>query len=73
MLTDEQKAILAIEARWWKHAGAKERYVKEALGLDPIPYYQRVNALIEDPEALAVAPVVINRLRRIRSHRRRAA
>jgi len=73
MLTDEQKAILAIESRWWKHAGAKERYVKDVLGLDPIRYYQLVNALIENPEAVAVAPVVINRLRRIRSHRRRAA
>jgi len=73
MLSDLQRAVLDVEARWWRHAGAKEAHVKAELGLGPIRYYQVLNALLDDPEALAYAPVAVNRLRRLRAAGRRAA
>lgn len=75
MLTEQQRAILDVESRFWRHAGVKEDHVREHLGLTPLAYYQRLNALLDQPEALAYAPAVVNRLRSLRSRRgrRRAA
>lgn len=67
-LTETDQAILANEARTWTDAGLKEKYIREELGMRPIRYYQRLNALLDDPRALAHAPVVVNRLRRLRGH-----
>ncbi len=50
--------------------GAKERVIREELGLVPVRYYQLLNALLDDPRALAHDPVTVNRLRRIREARR---
>lgn len=70
-MTDLDMAVLDVEARFWRWAGAKERHVKESLGLSPARYYQLVAALLDDPEALAYAPLVVHRLRRLRQGRRR--
>ncbi|MFE6849509.1 DUF3263 domain-containing protein, partial [Streptomyces sp. NPDC057674] len=51
--------------------GAKERAVRETLGLSPTRYYQLLNALLDDPRALAHDPVTVNRLRRVREEKRR--
>ncbi|MFD1660448.1 DUF3263 domain-containing protein [Streptomyces caeni] len=69
-LTAREKAILALEGRSFPGAGAKERAVREQLGLAPIRYYQLLNALLDDPRALAHDPVTVNRLRRVRDSRR---
>ena len=69
-LTPREKAILALEGRSFSGPGAKERAVREQLGLAPVRYYQLLNALLDDPRALAHAPVTVNRLRRIRESRR---
>lgn len=68
-LTDEHRAILAIEQRWWATAGGKDKAIAE-IGLRPIRYYQLLNRLIDSPAALAHSPVVVNRLRRVRGRRR---
>lgn len=59
-------AVLALERRTWPGPGAKERAVREELGLSPTRYYQHLNALLDDPAALAHDPVTVNRLRRRR-------
>ncbi|MGW9025032.1 DUF3263 domain-containing protein [Streptomyces sp. NPDC055722] len=69
-LTPREKAILALEGRGFSGPGAKERAVREQLGLAPVRYYQLLNALLDDPRALAHAPVTVNRLRRVRESRR---
>ncbi|MGI5138983.1 MULTISPECIES: DUF3263 domain-containing protein [unclassified Streptomyces] len=69
-LTPREKAILALEGRGFSGPGAKERAIREQLGLAPIRYYQLLNALLDDPRALAHAPVTVNRLRRVRESRR---
>jgi Protein of unknown function (DUF3263) len=69
-LSPREQGVLALERRGWASAGAKERAVREELGLAPVRYYQLLNALLDDPRALAHDPVTVNRLRRIREARR---
>ncbi|AZM90307.1 MULTISPECIES: DUF3263 domain-containing protein [Streptomyces] len=69
-LTAAEAAVLAYEGRSWPGPGAKERAIREALGLTPVSYYQLLNALMDDPRALAHAPGTVNRLRRIRAAQR---
>lgn len=72
-MTDLERAILDVESRFWRHAGAKEDHVRQNLGLTPGTYYQRLNALLDRPEAIAHAPLVVNRLRAVRARGRRRA
>ncbi|MFJ8478430.1 DUF3263 domain-containing protein [Kitasatospora sp. NPDC094011] len=71
-LSERDRAVLALEGRQWRTAGAKERAIREELGLSSTRYYQLLNALLDREEALAFAPVLVNRLRRIREARREA-
>lgn len=71
-LDDMARAILDFERTWWKHSGAKEQAIHERFDLSPTRYYQRLNALIDRPEALAHDPMTVNRLRRLRDQRARA-
>lgn len=64
-LTDEQQTIMAIEAAFWKTAGAKEDEIRATLGITPTRYYQLLNQLIGYEAALAYDPVTVKRLRRI--------
>lgn len=69
-LTDRDRAVLAMERRSWAGPGAKERAVREELGMSPVRYYQLLNALLDDERALAHDPVTVNRLRRVRDGKR---
>lgn len=71
MLTVKDTMTLDLEARWFKYAGAKAEHVRETFGETPTRYYQRLNALIDRPEALAYAPLTVKRLRRLRETRQR--
>ncbi|SPF05444.1 DUF3263 domain-containing protein [Streptomyces sp. MA5143a] len=68
-LDTREQAILALERQGWGSPGAKERAVRERLGLAPVRYYQLLNALLDDERALAHDPVTVNRLRRVREAR----
>jgi hypothetical protein len=70
-LDRREREILAFEAQWWKYAGAKEQAVRELFDMSATRYYQVLNALIDKPEALAADPLLIKRLRRLRSSRQR--
>lgn len=71
-LSERELGILDFERLWWKHAGAKERAVRDRFGCSPTRYYQALNSLLDRPEALAHDPVLVQRLRRLRSARQRA-
>ena len=70
-LTDREQQILAFETKWWKHAGSKEQAIRDTFGLSSTRYYQLLNGLLDNPAALAHDPVLIGRLRRLRSTRAR--
>ena len=61
--------ILDFERQWWRYAGAKESSIKELFDLTPPKYYQLLNNLIDRPEALVAAPMLVKRLRRLREAR----
>uniref|UniRef100_A0AAU2V509 DUF3263 domain-containing protein n=1 Tax=Streptomyces sp. NBC_00003 TaxID=2903608 RepID=A0AAU2V509_9ACTN len=69
-LDDRARAVLRMEGRSWSTPGAKERAIREELGVSPTRYYQLLNALLDDTRALAHAPVTVNRLRRARDEQR---
>ncbi|ANW18963.1 DUF3263 domain-containing protein [Streptomyces clavuligerus] len=69
-LSGRDRAVLALEHGSWPGPGAKERAIRERLGISPVRYYQRLNALLDDPLALAHDPVTVNRLRRVRDGKR---
>ncbi|MFD7978646.1 DUF3263 domain-containing protein [Streptomyces sp. NPDC059071] len=69
VLGEREQAVLAMERRSWPGPGAKERAVREQLGLSATRYYQLLNALLDDPRAVAHDPVTVNRLRRVRAER----
>jgi hypothetical protein len=71
-LTDTDRAILDLEAKWFATSGGKDEAIR-ALGLTPVTYYRKLNLLIDRTAALTYNPVVVHRLLRLRSatHRRR--
>jgi hypothetical protein len=71
-LSDRDRSILAFERQWWKYAGAKEQAVRDLFDMSATRYYQVLNTLIDDPAALAHDPMLVKRLRRMRSSRQRA-
>lgn len=70
-LDERSRSILDFEREWWKHAGAKQQAVRDRFGLSPARYYQLLNRLVDDDEALAYDPMLVKRLRRLRSARQR--
>lgn len=71
-LTDEHRAILDFEGQHWKYAGAKEAQIRERFDCSATRYYQVLNVLLDDPAALAYAPMTVKRLQRLRRARQRA-
>ena len=71
-LSDREREILAFERQWWKYAGAKEQAVRELFDMSATRYYQVLNTLIDSPAALEADPMLVKRLRRLRSTRQRA-
>ena len=70
-LSDRDRRILEFERQWWKYAGAKEQAIRDLFEMSSTRYYQILNGLIDTPEALAFDPMLVKRLRRMRSARQR--
>lgn len=71
-LSERDQRVLEFERQWWKYAGAKEQAVRELFDMSATRYYQVLNALIDSPAALAHDPMLVKRLRRMRTSRQRA-
>lgn len=63
--------ILDFERSWWKHAGAKDRAIKERFDMSATRYYQLLNELLENPAAMTHDPILVKRLKRLRIYRQR--
>ncbi|TCJ20828.1 DUF3263 domain-containing protein [Nocardioides jejuensis] len=72
MLTVLDHMTLRFEERHWRFAGAKAEAIREQFGESITRYYQRLDALIRQPEALATYPQTVRRLNRLRDARRGA-
>jgi len=71
-ITEHQAALLAFERQWWTFSGAKDEGIREQFGISATRYYQELNALIDDPAAQAHDPLLVKRLRRLRTERQKA-
>ncbi|MHA7275412.1 DUF3263 domain-containing protein [Arthrobacter sp. HLT1-21] len=72
VLGDREQQMLALERQWWKYSGAKEQAIRELFDLSATHYYQILNATIDTEAALAHDPMLVKRLRRLRTSRQRA-
>jgi Protein of unknown function (DUF3263) len=68
-LSRREHDMLTFERHWWRQAGAKETAIRDRFGVTPTRYYQVLNALVDRPDALAVDPLLVRRLRRLRTAR----
>lgn len=71
-LSDRDREVLAFERQWWKYAGAKEQAIRDRFDMSAARYYQVLNVLIDQADALAADPLLVRRLRRLRATRQRA-
>jgi len=86
-LSDRERAILDFERSWWVTPEVatpgdavsdtvipttKEAAIRSQLDLSPTRYYELLRALSASSEAVAYDPLVVHRLRRSQSQRRRA-
>ncbi len=83
-LADREREILDFERTWWHDidAGASEdgqpaktsksAVIKHRLALSPSRYYRLLQAVLDNPAAMAYDPLVVRRIRRERLARRRA-
>lgn len=69
MMTDDDRRMLDFAGRRWRTAGAAEDAIRAEFGISATRFWQKVNQLLEDPDAAAYAPTLVNRLRRIRDAR----
>ncbi len=70
-LSRREHEMLAFERQWWRRPGAKETAIRDQFGVTPTRYYQVLNALVDRSDALAADPLLVRRLRRLRSARQR--
>ncbi len=70
-LAERDRAILDFEREWWRYAGAKEQAIREHFDMSPTSYYKAVNDLIDRDDAMAYDPMLVKRMRRMRSARNR--
>ncbi|MFD3923067.1 DUF3263 domain-containing protein [Streptomyces sp. NPDC058595] len=64
--------VLAVAARSFPTPSARDRVIREDLGISPTAYSQLLNALLDSVNSLKVDPVTVYRLRRLRDSRRTA-
>ena len=62
---DLRAPVVAVRRR-------QEQAIRELFGMSATRYYQILNALIDCPDALAFDPMLVKRLRRLRTARQRA-
>ena len=67
MLPDEHRHILEFEAAHRRNVGGKEDLVRRAFGLSYPRYFQLLNRIIDDPDAMVEYPQEVKRLLRARA------
>ncbi len=71
-LAERDARILDFEDTWFTSSVPKEQAIMEHFSMSSTRYYQHLNALIDRPEALEYKPLLVKRLRRMRTQRHAA-
>jgi len=69
-LSVKEKMTLDLEAVQWNMQGSKDVEIRYLFDEHAATYYARLNHLLDQPEAVEYAPMVVHRLRRLRDQRR---
>ncbi len=74
VLDPADAAILDLEDAWQhgRLSGDKATVIHDRLEISSPRYHQRLNGLLDDPDAAGYAPALVNRLRRVREQSRQA-
>jgi hypothetical protein len=70
-LNDRDRQILEFEESWWTRPEKKAAAIRSRFGISPTNYYKQLAALVDSDAALEHSPLLVRRLRRRRSERRR--
>jgi hypothetical protein len=70
MLDDRDKKTLVMAEQRWKYPAARVDAIRETFGETETRFWQRVHALLRDPEAAQWAPTTVSRLLRLEAARR---
>ena len=71
-LSERDEQLLDCESSWWRAERPKDDEIRSRFGMSTPRYYQQLNTLIDRPEALVYAPLLVKRLRRMREQRQLA-
>lgn len=71
-LDDRDRAIVEFEATWFTLDEPRHEAIRARFSCSVEEYQLEVNRVIDHPDALALDPLVVRRLRRHRERRRRA-
>jgi hypothetical protein len=63
MLSDDDRAILEFESRWWHEPGAKDAAIEFTLGLSAAVYYERLLGIVDVEESARIDPLTVARVR----------
>ena len=70
MLTAVDRQVLELEKNWKRGDGTKTSVIREKLGMSGTQYYQILNRLLGNRDAIEAEPQLIGRLVRAREERR---
>jgi Protein of unknown function (DUF3263) len=70
-LSARDREILDFERTWRHQPGPKEVAIRENFDISPSRYYEILNALLGDADALTYDPLTVKRAQRVRNQRRR--
>jgi hypothetical protein len=71
-LGERDLEILDFERQWWKQGGAKGTAIRERFDMSTVRYYEQLNWIIDQPQALDHDPLLVRRLKRTRLARQRS-
>ncbi|WP_232017104.1 DUF3263 domain-containing protein [Gordonia insulae] len=64
--------MLDVSGRRWRYAGSMAAAVEAEFGVTVTRFWQIINGILDDPDAIEYSPLTVNRLRRLRSARAQA-
>jgi hypothetical protein len=71
VIDERQQAMLEFERNFWTYDEPKEALIRSRFQCSADDYYTELNELLDDPAAIEHDPLVVRRLRRQRTRRRR--
>jgi hypothetical protein len=68
-VTDDDRQVLEFAKLTWRNVGLRENALREQLDMSPARFSQRLDRIIDMPEAYVAEPMLVKRLLRLRAQR----